>query len=247
MRVGRLPSTCVGERNDRRAAGRHENRCRLLPRKRHTRFRGCRRAVTAVAAMAGIAVRGCDEVGSIAAAEAAFRLACCASMFVALWVEMGMAAVFAGLHARAHRHAVAPPPGMAGVQAAAEGEVDHRRDSRDDADKRSHSGCLSRDPRIRCRSHPLVSATLPWELNRAIVRDGFWPHFEASRLRPDLPSHLGSPMPPQVPSSEPSSEGGLSRWLSVWCRCPGSCRADPAGAFRCRTSGSGCSNRPSGS
>ena len=39
--------------------------------------------------------------------------------------------------------AIVSTPEVAGVRTAAEGEVNHRGDDRDDADKRSHRGCLS--------------------------------------------------------------------------------------------------------
>jgi len=72
---------------------------------------------------------------------------------------MVMAAGFACRSVTGMREALAPPSDVARVQAAAEGEVNHRRDSRDDADERSHGACLS---------SPLLSAHLPRKLNRTI-------------------------------------------------------------------------------
>jgi len=55
---------------------------------------------------------------------------------------MVMAAGFACRSVTRMREALAPPSDVARVQAAAKGEVNHRGDSCDDADQRSHGRCL---------------------------------------------------------------------------------------------------------
>jgi len=85
------------------------------------------------------------EVGNVA--RHAIRFDCCFFMLMMVMIVMiVMAAFVACRRGDCVRHALAPTSTVARVQAAAEGEVNHRGDSCDDADQRSHGRCLCYPP-----------------------------------------------------------------------------------------------------
>ena len=100
-----------------------------------------------------------------------------------IFVVAGLAARVARQSLGRMRQALAPPSTVARVQAAAEGEVNHRGDSCDDADQRSHGRCLC---------YPLLSIHLPRKLKFEMVTQLFARHENtpAASIGPDLAADL---------------------------------------------------------
>lgn len=130
--------------------------------------------MTALAGMTTVGDQLCHkaEVGNVA--RRAIRFACCFFMLMIV-----MAAFVACRRGDCVRHALAPTSTVARVQAAAEGEVNHRGDSCDDADQRSHGRCLY---------YPLLSIHLPGKLKFEMVTQLFARHENtpAASIGPDL-------------------------------------------------------------
>jgi len=127
-------------------------------RPRHTRhcFGCCCCTMTPITTVATVGIQRCRKADRGSAALRIARFAC--------RIFMVMAAGFACRSVTRMREALAPPSDVARVQAAAEGEVNHRRDSRDDADERSHGACLSCAPIIGAS----CQETQPDDLNRTL-------------------------------------------------------------------------------
>ena len=119
------------------------------------------------------------EVGNVA--RHAVRFTCCFLML--MMVMIVMAAFVARRRGDCVRYALAPTSTVARVQAAAEGEVNHRGDSCNDADQRSHGRCLC---------YPLLSIHLPRKLKFETVTQLFARHKNtpAASIRPDSAADL---------------------------------------------------------
>ena len=107
-------------------------------------------------ALAGMTTFGDQRRHKARVGRVARHAVCFVCCFVMLMTVMFvMAAFVTGHNGDSMRHALAPTSTVARVQAAAEGEVNHRGDSCDDADQRSHGRCLC---------YPLLSIHLPRKL-----------------------------------------------------------------------------------
>jgi len=136
MRIRRLLPACPCEqRTGITVTSRHDAKSERRPRQTPHSFGCCRRTMTPFAAVAAVGAQRCRKADVGRAALRTAQFACL--------IVMVMAAGFACRSVTGMREALAPPSDVARVQAAAEGEVNHRRDSRDDADERSHGACLS--------------------------------------------------------------------------------------------------------
>ena len=136
MRIRRLLPACHCEqRNGITVTSRHTAKRERRPRQTRRRFGCCRRTMTPFATVATVGVQRCRKADVGRAALRTAQFAC--------RIFMVMAAGFACRSVTRRREALAPSSDVARVQAAAEGEVNHRRDSRDGADERSHGTCLS--------------------------------------------------------------------------------------------------------
>ena len=136
MRVWRLPSTRDRKERDGFAVtNSHDAGCQRRPRYLRHSLGRYRRTMTAFATVTVHGNERCRTGEFSQDPRSVIRIGC------RLFVIMAACVAFDRLDRM--RHAVAPSSAVTRVQAAAEGEMNHRRDGCDDADERSHGRCLS--------------------------------------------------------------------------------------------------------
>jgi hypothetical protein len=139
--IRRLPPARDGEQDDGvTVASGHNAGCQRRPRSGRPGVGRSRHAMASLTPLAPIAAKtvvGDGQRGTSITGAAARRVLALAGGIVVV-----VTAGFACRRLDGTGRRLAASLEVAGVQAAAEGEMNHRRDGRDDADKRSHGHCL---------------------------------------------------------------------------------------------------------